>query len=673
LRVKSYRYNLSCMPSTFVYIAYKADRPPKEVEYASAADDFERMARFAQAQETGNEGWKSWALANAGEVIIMNGDEGRIRIPAEKLTELPHLRSQYAETVGAPISIGIGAKMSEADKALQAAQKAGGDRIRLYDQSVEEDLAEGLQKNQAAFHDPRTGKVYPTGSIHDLDGLPEELQQDAIDGKVLSGFVGDDGKFFQKPKLPHLAKAEGPAYAEDAGAGFVPEQRPTTAHPLAPTPPQDADPEPSQEGSEGPPPDVAPPDMDQLHDTLGQMASQQGQQDAQDEQVQQAAQAKGQAHGDLTKRVAAILQVFKKRASELEQLQQADPELYQSLVGMLQAMTEMARSVQGEDSGAEVKKSEPTSCPMCGAEPGTDIDCPECLAYDKVEVSPEESFPEASELHKDLMPGGKGDDAPDADFNPDDLKHGVKEEREEHGLDEARAKEIVKDHLTEDDKYYKAEMPTNAPIPVQHFSAVAGLTSLDPKKQGTGAVGAERQRPNRIPRTYYYTRPGTPEGVVTAGSPHLYHGELPAGTKLYDMGGDKLGLMKPSWKQTKMGQVYNVPDLDTVEKKLVKLGYHGYHNYGVPSALAYFHSLPVKQVSNVQKAALDPGKTGRHEVKYPVGSTKEPGPGGTRDAGEVKIQKPDGSTTWRSVRAGLIQAPDGSPTSSRNPNPGGDK
>jgi hypothetical protein len=508
------------MPSTFVYLAFSADRSPKEVEYASAADDFERMARFAQVQETGNEGWKSWALANNGEVIIMNGDEGRIRIPAEKLTELPHLRSQYAETVGATVSVGVGAKMSEADKALQAAQKAGGDRIRLYDQSVEEDLAAGLQKTQAAFHDPRTGKVYPTGSIHDLEGLPEELQQDAIDGKVLSGFVGDDGKFFQrKPKLPHLAKAEGRAYAEIAGAGTVPPQRPTTAHPLAPEPPQTGDPEPSE--------DEASPqlDMDQLHDTMTQMASQQGQQDSQDEQVQQAAEAKGQAHGDLTKRVAAILQVFKARASELEQLQQADPELYQSLVGMLQAMVEMARSVQGgdsnpgEDSGAEVKKSE-SSCPMCGAEPGTDIDCPECLAYDKVEVSPEESFTEDSELHKDSMPGGKGDDAPDEEFAQDDLEHGVKEERKEHGLDAERAKEIVKDHLTEDDEYYA-------------------------------------------------------------------------------------------------------------------------------------------------KAALDPGKTGRHEVNYPVGSTKEPGPGGTKDAGKIKIQKPDGSTTWRSVRAGLIMDTEGRPISSR--------
>lgn len=139
------------------------------------------------------------------------------------------------------------------------------------------------------------------------------------------------------------------------------------------------------------------------------------------------------------------------------------------------------------------------------------------------------------------------------------------------------------------------------PIAVKHYSGTAGLKELNPKHQGSGMAGAERGRPNRIPRTYYYHRDAEPEGVVTAGAAHLYHGELPIGTKLYDMGNDKLGLNQPSWKQTKYGQVYNVPNLDHVEKRLQKLGYHGYHNYGTPGALAYFEPLKVKQVVPVRK------------------------------------------------------------------------
>ena len=141
-------------------------------------------------------------------------------------------------------------------------------------------------------------------------------------------------------------------------------------------------------------------------------------------------------------------------------------------------------------------------------------------------------------------------------------------------------------------------------IPVKHFSVQSDLKELDPKFQGSGMVGAEKNRPNRIPRTYYYHRNAAPEGVVTAGAHHEYHGELPSGTNLYNMGEDPLGLNKPSWKQTKHGQVYNVPDLDTVERTLARKGFHGYENYGVDGALAYFHKLPVTRAQMARSPIL---------------------------------------------------------------------
>lgn len=54
----------------------------------------------------------------------------------------------------------------------------------------------------------------------------------------------------------------------------------------------------------------------------------------------------------------------------------------------------------------------------------------------------------------DLMPGGKGDNKPDTDFDHEELAAGIRAEASEHGLDLARAKEVAKDHLTEDPKYY---------------------------------------------------------------------------------------------------------------------------------------------------------------------------------------------------------------------------
>lgn len=146
-----------------------------------------------------------------------------------------------------------------------------------------------------------------------------------------------------------------------------------------------------------------------------------------------------------------------------------------------------------------------------------------------------------------------------------------------------------------EDPLEKKDLLMTKPLPVQHYSTTPGLKTLDPSFQGTGAAGQERNRSKRIPRTYYYTRPGTPEAHV-ASAAHLYHAELPVGTRLYDMGDDKLNLKAGKWKQTKHGMFYEASDLDQVEKKLKKLGYHGYHSYGVKDALAYFHPLAARHI-----------------------------------------------------------------------------
>jgi len=54
---------------------------------------------------------------------------------------------------------------------------------------------------------------------------------------------------------------------------------------------------------------------------------------------------------------------------------------------------------------------------------------------------------------EDKIPGGLGDDRPDSDFDPEQLRMGIKVEKE-HTIDAAKAKEIAKDHLSEDPRYY---------------------------------------------------------------------------------------------------------------------------------------------------------------------------------------------------------------------------
>lgn len=54
---------------------------------------------------------------------------------------------------------------------------------------------------------------------------------------------------------------------------------------------------------------------------------------------------------------------------------------------------------------------------------------------------------------KDRIPGGLSQGIPDSHFDPKALKDGIEVEME-HTTDRGIAKEIAKDHLYEDPKYY---------------------------------------------------------------------------------------------------------------------------------------------------------------------------------------------------------------------------
>lgn len=74
-------------------------------------------------------------------------------------------------------------------------------------------------------------------------------------------------------------------------------------------------------------------------------------------------------------------------------------------------------------------------------------------------------------INEDILPGGQADNRPDADFDSKELASGVKHELEHISVDDyaeekglsseeakkevmAMAKEIAKDHLVENPKYY---------------------------------------------------------------------------------------------------------------------------------------------------------------------------------------------------------------------------
>ncbi len=149
------------------------------------------------------------------------------------------------------------------------------------------------------------------------------------------------------------------------------------------------------------------------------------------------------------------------------------------------------------------------------------------------------------------------------------------------------------------DQYTKEWLSKAGPtVSYDHYSRQPDLAVLDPKKQGTGATGAEKQRPQRPPRVYLYEGDTPPEPQVAAGG-FKYRAELPASMKLYDFSKDEHKLLKPRITKTPRGTMVDPPDLDAIERKLIKLGYHGYRAYSpnAPNAVAIFGKVPVKPVA----------------------------------------------------------------------------
>jgi hypothetical protein len=71
---------------------------------------------------------------------------------------------------------------------------------------------------------------------------------------------------------------------------------------------------------------------------------------------------------------------------------------------------------------------------------------------EKPSMERSKSAPPMGEAKEELR-GGKADNRPDSDFDAEQLKNGIKQELE-HTNNKKLAKEIAKDHLSEDPKYY---------------------------------------------------------------------------------------------------------------------------------------------------------------------------------------------------------------------------
>ncbi len=115
-----------------VFVSADGDGIGRLIGLARLNDDVAEVRRIDQCISSGNKIFESFAMRCGTSVIESGGDEIAFVLPADKLSELPAIAEQYAQAVGATVSVGIGMKLSESSKALMVAKLRGKNRIVLW-------------------------------------------------------------------------------------------------------------------------------------------------------------------------------------------------------------------------------------------------------------------------------------------------------------------------------------------------------------------------------------------------------------------------------------------------------------------------------------------------------------------------------------------------------------
>lgn len=818
---------MSTLQSGNVYLSVSGDTISKDLVRATRGDDPDRLRQIQQATETGNELWRSWALANSGEILSMGGTELRLRVPTQKLNDVAQLRRRYADSIGSTVSIGFGTKLSEADRALEAAKKTGGDQILMYSpkiadlmqepeeaiqkaESLKDIIEKTKQRSERMRHlalttsgsawktqtgtvvvgmDPhdrtrwRATRLTETGEPNGHSVAPDHESALKIaygDGADVMGEPVKSMKKGETGDIIALVKADDPGMNKPAaGGGMTAPQEPSPAETIAPM-------DEASEHSENEAlreqmavgGDVQNP-ADDIHAQLGQMATQQAQKDDQEAQQQQAEQEQAQGQDDMRSQVVKILKVFKDRSQELEGLQQQDPELYQSLTGMLQVMIEMSKAYfgngQNEQDAQQVAKSEDLAkaLPRNEAENQANAQAHQVAQDLIMEHGPGVADPhgragirpldsvdwnraasQALDYQRTRNTSVRGNIAEPAvhsakDFSTVVTPHGQKSydsmarendisfwrEADLHSTpfktpvevtsrvaphrvanDEIGHRVLDYSHHLQPEAAARGEKlyvfhPFDGPLEdpafgmgapwARHFGADGKPMADGNIIQSTGQTysGSWRgERPavspemDRALKEYSrWNQETEARRSISSSKLHQYGdqssaAQIPSRQEMTDALGRSPVLKRKLKRASKVakadlmpgGKGDNKPDTEFDHDQLAAGIRTEAKEHGLDLARAKeiakdhltedpkYYSPVMKR--KIKKAALDAGKTGRHQVNYPVGTQIDGSPSGAHDAGELKVRDPaTGKTKWRSVRAGIVMAGDGTPTSSRNP------
>lgn len=316
-----------------VYIAMDADDAGRLIGQAILQDDIESLQHTSHAINAGQNLILDWVEGLGGKVITAGGDEALVEVNLDSVDSLEELRSQYHQIVGATLTAGVGLSPSEAGKALLYGKVNGKDQVAVFDEQMEQELHR--------VHDNPEGEEEKKQNEHYLSGLYAVDQGD------------EQEENFENELMPEDHEFEGDNYEQ---------QGDEMQNPHEDFEPVDHD----TEGYKGEEPEMdfmdeefgSPESLDELAPEDAAMvaedAAQQEHADQDGEMEQAMKDELSQPESVLKQKLGELLQAYQTEKTELEQLQQSNPELYQEVVGLLQQMIRVAKMMTPEQGAEEV-------------------------------------------------------------------------------------------------------------------------------------------------------------------------------------------------------------------------------------------------------------------------------------------------------------------------------
>jgi hypothetical protein len=167
-----------------VFVSWCVDQIDGLTAAAIMADNVEELRRISADLRRSAENFKAWAMAVGGAPVLDLNTCGSVRVPADRMAELPAVVKKFDGLCEATLSVGVGMCLSESHQAMQYSQVKGGDQISLYDPKMEEAVEEarkpipdalaGLAKNQ------KVGTEQPEAPVGEAEA-PEPAPEPGTD------------------------------------------------------------------------------------------------------------------------------------------------------------------------------------------------------------------------------------------------------------------------------------------------------------------------------------------------------------------------------------------------------------------------------------------------------------------------------------------------------------